>query len=139
MELIYKISVVGFEGVPHEKDFYRNWLAEGGAEGLFNEVRKLIGGERKSDRYSSQPAHGRAPQLMPGWEHVGCLGSWKRGNQSGANCHCLEVMKDPNGKFFLVDQAEHGDFSGHSFDSTVICEVEFSFSGVAEGSQAPSS
>ena len=123
MELVYKISVVGFDNVPHQESFHRKWLAEGGSEGLMNEARKLIRGERQNNRYSSQPSHGRAPQRMPGWEHVGCLGSWMRGGAGSANCHCLEVMKDPNGKFFLVDQAEHGDFSGHTFDSTVICEV----------------
>ena len=123
MELTYIIKVAGFDGVPHKKDFYRVWLANGGPEGLLEEARKLIRGERKSNRYSSQPAHGRAPQRMPGWEHIGCLGSWRRGDVYYADSHCLEVLRDPEGRYFLVDQAEHGDYSGHSYDSTVICEV----------------
>ena len=124
MELVYKISVVGFNNLPHQKDFHRKWLAQGGPEGLFEEAGKLIRGERNSNSSIDQPrCHGRAPQRMPGWAHVGCLGKWHWGDVYDADSHCLEVMKDPAGKYFLVDQSEHGDFSGHSLDSTVICEV----------------
>ncbi len=120
--LHYRIEMVGFEAVSHKKTFHRKWLAEGSAW-LMKEARRLIRGERKSNRYSGQPKHGRPPQKMPGWKHVGCLGSWRRGNPHYADCHCLEVFQDPNGKFFLVDQSEHGDFSGHSYSATVIQEV----------------
>ncbi len=122
MELVYKISVVGFDNAPHKEDFYRRFLAAGGPEGLFAEARKLIAKEVEN-QHRGQPTRGRAPQEMPGWEYVGCLGNWKTGSVYRANEHCLEVMKDPNGRYFLVDQSEHGDYSGHSEDSIVICEV----------------
>lgn len=123
MELVYKIKVIGFDDVSHKKYFYEKWLAVGGVDRLMSEAKKIISGERESNCYSSQPAHGHAPQDMPGWHHVGCLGAWRRGSAHGADCHCLEVFADPQGKYFLVDQSEHGDFRGHDFEAIVIAEI----------------
>ena len=123
MKITYTIEIKGFDNVPHKKDFYRAWLADG-SDALLDEARKLIRGERESNRFSSQPSHGRAPQQMPEWRHIGCLGRWRGGSPSYADCHCLEVLQDPEERYFLVDQSEHGDYSGHFYDTIVICEID---------------
>lgn len=41
MEITYTIKVEGFDNVPHKKDFYRIWLADGGVEGLMKKAREL--------------------------------------------------------------------------------------------------
>ena len=120
MQITYTIEVAGFDAAPHAKAFHTTWLMQG-PEALFAEARKLAEGQRSSDRYSSQPAHGRPP--VPTWYYIGCLGPWRFGDARMANCHCLELFRDPQGHLWLVDQSEHGDFQGHSLDQIVLAEV----------------
>lgn len=121
MKLIYEVEVKGFDSVPHAKAFYEKWLADGGVESLFARARHLIEDPSRTRQYSSQPAHGTMP--CPGWTHIGCLGAWQRGDAYSANCHCLEVFKDPQGNYYLVDQSEHGRFNGHSFNTVVLEKI----------------
>lgn len=120
MKLIYEIEAAGFDAAPHPDAFYKAWLQEG-PEALFAQAHALRAGERHDNRYSSQPAHGHPP--VPTWTHLGCLGPWRHGSARMANCHCLELFRGPDGRLWLVDQSEHGDFRGHTCEQCVLAEV----------------
>ena len=105
--------------VAHHKDFYLKWGSKEVITERANEMLKT----GKTNKFSSQPAHGSFDQA-PGWKHLGCLGSWRRGDPSYADCHCLEIFEAPNGKKYVVDQSEHGDFRGHEYRQQLLFELQ---------------
>lgn len=125
------VNVSGFDAINrHRPEMF--WAKFGNVETVMAKARDLISGnastvmEENSFPKSGYISIRHGYAHSNGWKHVGCLGQWGVTGDMFADMHCLEVMRAPDNRYFIVMQVQHDDVRSrpqYYAETSVIAEV----------------